>query len=352
MRRRVFSSVLAAMFVAALVGTSAQEPPAGGQGAPGARGEGRRGGGQGREGRGRDGAPGRDGGAPGREGAAGRQGGGAPPAAPPAIKQVKPGLYMVTGLGGNSTVRVTDQGVIVVDTKNLGEPNYNQLVDLIKSVTPQPVKYVFVTHHHQDHSGNIGPFQNAGAEVIVQENLNKNLDTYAPAQGKPEKSKVTYTKDRKVKVGKARAEAHYYGRGHTNGDTFVYFPDLKVVSAGDMVVGTAPNSDMPFGGSVVEWVASLDKLLKLDFDTLVPGHSAPNATETLTKAQVVEFRTKMNTLMTRARDLVKAGTPKEELLAKIKTDDIGWNVNNQQWGAANRLDPFYAELQAAAAKAK
>jgi hypothetical protein len=66
----------------------------------------------------------------------------------------------------------------------------------------------------------------------------------------------------------------------------------------------------------------------------------------------MEFRNKMNLLMTRARDLVKAGTPKEELLAKIKTDDIGWNVNNQQWGAANRLDPFYAELQAAAAKVK
>jgi glyoxylase-like metal-dependent hydrolase (beta-lactamase superfamily II) len=332
------------MMAAALLATSF---PARAQ-APAGQGDGARQGG----GAGAPGAPGgRQGGGPGG-GGGGRQGGGAP-AAPPVIKQVKPGLYIVTGLGGNTTVRVDPAGLIVVDTKNLGQANYDALMQQIKTVSQAPVKYVFITHHHQDHSGNIGPFQAAGAEVIVQENLNKNLETYAPAQGKPEKAKVTYTKDRKVKLGKAKAEAHYYGRGHTNGDSFVYFPDLKVVSTGDMVVGAAPNSDMPFGGSVVEWVASLDKLLKLDFDTVVPGHSAPApAPETLTRAQVVEFRNKMNTLMTRARDLVKAGTPKEELLAKIKTVDIGWNVNNQQWGAANRLDPFYAELQAAAAKTK
>src|SRR5690349_24198082 len=92
------------------------------------------------------------------------------PAAPPmAIKQVKPGLYMVTGFGGNSTVRVTDQGVILVDTKNLGEGPYNDLVAQIKTVTNQPVKYVFVTHVHQDHAGNIGPFVKAGAQVITHE---------------------------------------------------------------------------------------------------------------------------------------------------------------------------------------
>jgi len=242
-------AVLAAALIAIAVPASAQ-----GQG-DGAR--------QGRDG----GAPaggGRQGGGPGGGGAGGRQGGG-PPAAPPAIKQVTAGVYMVTGLGGNTTVRVDPAGLIIVDTKNLGEANYNQLMDLVKTVSQAPVKYVFVTHHHQDHSGNIGSFQKAGVPVIVQVNLNKDLETYNPQQGKPEMAKITYTKDKKVKVGKAKAEAHYFGRGHTNGDTFVWFPDVKVVSAGDMITGTAPNSDMAFGGSVVEWVSSLDKVLKLPF---------------------------------------------------------------------------------------
>ena len=294
---------------------------------------------------------GRGQGAPGRQGG-GRGGGGrGGPAAPPVIKEIKPNLYIVTGLGGNTTVRVDPAGLIVVDTKNLGQANYDALMQQIRTVSQAPVKYVFVTHHHQDHSGNIGPFQAAGAEVIVQENLNKNLETYAPAQGKPEKAKVTYTKDKKVQVGKAKAEAHYFGRGHTNGDTFVYFPDLKVVSTGDMVVGATPNADMPFGGSAVEWVSSLDKLLKLDFDTVVPGHSAPApAPETLTRAQVQEFRNKWNTVVERGIEQIKKGTPKDQLIASIKVDDLGWNLNSFNQPA--RLDPFYAELQAAAAKKK
>jgi hypothetical protein len=54
----------------------------------------------------------------------------------------------------------------------------------------------------------------------------------------------------------------------------------------------------------------------------------------------------MNTVVERAHDLVKSGTPKDQLLAKIKTDDIGWNVTGPQWNQPARLDAFYAELQA------
>jgi glyoxylase-like metal-dependent hydrolase (beta-lactamase superfamily II) len=288
---------------------------------------------------------GREGTAPGGRQGGGRGGGRGGPAAAPEIKQVTEGVYMVTGLGGNTTVRVDPAGLIIVDTKNLGEPNYNQLMDLVKTVSQAPVKYVFVTHHHQDHSGNIASFQKAGVPVIVHANLNKNLETYNPQQGKPEMAKITYTKDKKVKVGKATAEAHYYGRGHTNGDTFVWFPDVKVLSAGDMITGTAPNADMAFGGSVVEWVSSLDKVLKLPFTYVIPGHG----NDPLTRAQVQEFRDKWNTILTRGIESVKKGTPKDQLLASIKVDDLGgWTMNS--FAQPARLDPLYAELQAAAAK--
>jgi glyoxylase-like metal-dependent hydrolase (beta-lactamase superfamily II) len=309
MRRRVFSTLLAAAFVAAAISTSAQQPA----GAPAAAGqEGRRGGGAGRGG----------------------------PAAPPAIKEVKPGLHMITGLGGNTTLRVAPEGLIVVDTKNLGDANYTALTDLIKTVSQAPVRYVFVTHHHQDHSGNIGPFQAAGAEVVVHDGLNKALDTYAPAQGTPVKSKTPYATTRTVKVGSASAEAHFFGPAHTSGDTWVHFPDLRVIATGDSFVATAPNADYPFGGSVVEWVKALDQVLKLDFDTAIPGHG----NDPMTKADVQAFRDKLNTIVTRGRELVKKGTPKEQLMAQLKTDDLGWTLNPQQWNQPARLDPFYAEL--------
>ena len=75
--------------------------------------------------------------------------GGGQPVQP--IRMLKPNLYVVPGAGANSIVRVTNEGVILVDTKLPGEANYNGLLEQIKTVTPQPVKVVIVTHHHADH---------------------------------------------------------------------------------------------------------------------------------------------------------------------------------------------------------
>src|SRR3989454_4868644 len=162
-----------------------------------------------REGRGRGGEKGAPRGE-GRGDARGGQRGAAPPPPPMMIKQVKPGLYMVINGGGNSEVRVTDQGIILVDTKNLGDQFYNDLVAQIKTVTSQPVKYVFVTHVHQDHAGNIGKFVQGGVPVITNDGLKKNLETggvdgngYTSPAGKPAPPNVTYTKNKKVQVGNA-----------------------------------------------------------------------------------------------------------------------------------------------------
>src|SRR5205085_7230680 len=94
-----------------------------------------------------------------------------PPATPPAaaalaIKPVKPGLYIVTGAGGNVTVRVTTEGLVVVDTKNNGQAIFDDLMSRIRSVSDQPVKFVIDTHHHADHTGNNARFLAAGATVI------------------------------------------------------------------------------------------------------------------------------------------------------------------------------------------
>jgi glyoxylase-like metal-dependent hydrolase (beta-lactamase superfamily II) len=274
--------------------------------------------------------------------AAGGRGG----AQPQMIQQIKPGLFLVTGAGGNTSVRVTNEGLIVVDTKNLGDQFYNGLMEQIKTVSDKPVKYVIVTHHHQDHSGNIQKFVDGGAQVIAHDGLKKNLETYAPPQGKPGSPNVTYASDYTVKLGGAEVKVYHYGRAHTGGDSIVYYPDLKVVQTGDVVVGTAPNYDYPFGGSLLESQKVLADILKLDFDTCIPGHSAQGQT-TMTKADVQAFKNKVDLLIARTKELVQKGTPKDQLMAQIKTDDIGWNVNTPQWTAANRLDPLYDEFSKA-----
>jgi cyclase len=260
---------------------------------------------------------------------------GAPP--PQAIQQVKPNLYMVTGAGGNTTVRVTPEGLIVVDGKLPSDANYNALMALIKSVSGQPVKYLIVTHHHADHTGNNQKFLDAGAQVVAHENLKKNLVTYE-SNPKPAPPSMTYSgAEYVVKLGGATAELHHFGRAHTSGDTVVYFPDLKVVDLSDTVTTgkTGPLIDYAGGGSAVEWTQVLDGVLKLDFDAAIPGNG-----DVLTKADVQAYKTKFDTVISRAKELISKGVPQDQLLAQIKTDDIGWAPR------IPKVDAFVAELSA------
>ncbi len=269
--------------------------------------------------------------------------GAAPSPAPQKIMQIKPDLYIVTGAGGNSTVRVTKAGIILVDTKNLGDQFYNELVQQIKTVSDQPVKEVIITHVHQDHSGNTGKFIEAGARVTANEGEKAEVATYTSPAGKPAPPSATYKDKTVVKLGGAKAEVYHFGKAHTGGDSIVYFPDLKVVSSGDVIVGGQPNFDYPNGGSLLEAQKVLAQVAKLKFDTVVPGHSAPNAT-TMTRQDFDTYRMKVDTLAQRFAEAAKAGTPKNEILAKVKTDDLGWNVNTPQWQAPGRLDPLYQEF--------
>jgi cyclase len=295
------------------------------------------------------GAPGGGGGQGGRGGGGGRGGAGGGGGAI-AIKPVpnKTGLYMITGAGGSTTVRVGTDGVIVVDTKNPGEANYNAILEQIKTVTPLPVKYAVVTHVHQDHAGNVDLFIKGGTEVVAHENMKKNWETYAPAAGKPAPNAL-YTAPRTLSVAGAQAIVQRFDNGHTSADSFVFFPDLRTVSTGDAFAGAALNCDYAQGGSIVGWAKALDGLLKLDFDTVIAGHS----NDPLTKADVQAAQARMAKIVTVAVDLVKKGTPQDQIVAQVTAADATLNLGAllQQTQAANyaiRLPAFYAEIQAAA----
>jgi cyclase len=253
---------------------------------------------------------------------------------PQAIQQVKPGLYMVTGAGGNSTFRVTSEGIILVDGKLPGEANYNALMALIKGASNQPIKYLIVTHHHADHTGNNQRFLDAGVKIVATENLNKNLVDYVQ-DPKPASANVTYPgAEYSIKLGGVTVELHHFGRAHTSGDTVVYFPDLKVVCLSDTVTTgrTDPLIDYAGGGSATDWTNVLAGVLKLDFDAAIPGNG-----DVLTKADVQAYKTRFDTMIAKARELVRKGVPKDQLLAQLKTDN--------EWAPrVPNVDAFYAEL--------
>ena len=178
-----------------------------------------------------------------------------PPAAPAGpkvidIQKLKDNLYVLTTStpgnpatfsGGNVAVFITDGGVTLVDTKLNG---WGQAVlDKVKSVTNKPITTIINTHTHGDHTGNNG-FFGANVEVVAHENTKTNMEKMDAFKGDGAKflPKKTYTDKLTVGAGKDRIDLYYFGAGHTNGDTFVVFPALRVLHTGDMSPGRMRHS--------------------------------------------------------------------------------------------------------------
>ena len=278
--------------------------------------------------------------------AAGQRGGGGRGGGAPATTMVKPGLFMISGIGGSASVlvRVTDDGLVLANTGVLGDQNIQQLMDQIKMISDKPIKYAVVGDVHQDKSGGTGAFLKAGVQVIGHVNEKEGLKTYTNAAGTPEPPNVTFDKDYSIRLGnKEVAHVYYFGKASTNGDAFVYFPDLKVVTMGD-VYQQGMNCDYAQGGSMIEWPKTLDAVMKLDIDTVIPNRGNP-----ATKADLQAARDRVAKIDSIAIDLVKKGTPKDQLLAQINAADSTLNVNGfLNINAQMRLDAFYEELQKAA----
>lgn len=263
----------------------------------------------------------------------------AAPQEPLVIKMVKPGFHMIIGAGGNASARVGSNAVFLVDTKFAGGMNYDHLVAEIGKLSDKPVRYVFITHNHPDHSGNIAPFVANGVPVVGHEGLPALLAKTAREGSVSAVPTVTYRDNYRAERDGLVAEAHHYAAAaHTSADTVVYFPDVRVVALGDELTDLGPMPDYASGGSMGGYIASLDKVLALDFDMAVPGHG----NNAFTKSEVRSFRDKTERLLNAARGLVKAGVPKEQLLEKLDIASYGWEYPGR-WNAPGRAEGLYAE---------
>ena len=250
------------------------------------------------------------------------------------IEQVKDGLYAIIGSGGNVGVRVTPEGVILIDDKF--PRNFTEIQELVAQVSDQPVRYVINTHHHGDHAGGNVEYINI-AEIIAHQNARDNMvkgDQDAPPR-------VVFTDQTAVYLGGVEVRAFYMGRGHTNGDAVIYFPDLRTVHGGDLLHGIAPFIDYGNGGSSSGWISTLNNILALDFDTAIPGHGA-----IMDRDDVVNFRNQMEAVRTRMADLIRSGTPKSEASARIKTEELSWTMAENGLFMQRSIPGFYDEIAA------
>ena len=253
----------------------------------------------------------------------------------------KKGLYVIPGYdgrttGGNVAVRVTNDGVILVDNKF--PYSFETISSEVRKVTSLPIKYVLDTHHHDDHSGSNADFMTI-AEVISHQNARRNI----VKNNQPGAPRLTFREETSIFLGGVEARAHYFGRGHTDGDAVIYFPDLRTVHTGDLFVWgkrsdgstLSPFMDYRNGGSGLEWTATLDGLLELDFDTVIPGHGP-----IVTKDEVRTFRDRMQALHDRMRAAIADGVGRDDIASRVDTSDLDWPF------AAAAMQAFYDEVVA------
>jgi cyclase len=267
------------------------------------------------------------------------------------LEKVKDALYIVTGgraagdggISGNTTVFITDTGVVLVDTKY---PGYGKVIlDQVKSITPKPVTTIINTHTHGDHTGSNNEFPRT-VDIVAHENTKANMARMNEFKGDNAAflPKKTYKDKMSLLSGKDRIDLYYFGAGHTNGDTVIVFPALRAAVMGDLFARKwAPLVDANNGGSAVAFPQTLAKAVTTlkDVDTLITGHSTTTigsgrgatfvrSNPLMRPEDLREYADFMRDFVAAAQTAMKAGKTAEEAARGLKLPDRykDYNMSN------------------------
>ena len=231
------------------------------------------------------------------------------------IERIKDNLYKIAGAGSNTTVFITAEGVVLVDTKlaNNGEAILKQ----VQTVTDKPVSMIINTHVHPDHNGSNDYFKAARPTITVV--AHENTRKWALANPKINPAMIpdrTYAEKLTVGKGQDRIDLYYFGAGHTNGDAFVVFPSLRAMCVGDLMAwNMAPLIDPPTGGSVIALPDTLEKAARgiKNVDLVIEGHGNVNTWQGF--RAYAEFN---RALLTAAKQALSRGQTPEQALADLE----------------------------------
>jgi glyoxylase-like metal-dependent hydrolase (beta-lactamase superfamily II) len=256
--------------------------------------------------------------------------------------------YMLEGQGGNITVAVGTDGIIMVDTQFA--PLHDKIKAAIEKISPLPIKYVINTHFHGDHTGGNAQFHKDGATIVAQDNirlrlaagskngLNGNISAPQPADAIPTETYLGGCKN--VSVGGRTAEVCHRTNAHTDGDSWVTFRDANVIATGDIFNRGYPNLDWGSGGSINGMINSVNAFIMAANDStkIVPGHGA-----LATKANMQEYRDMLVTARDRIQKLRNEGKSEAEVVAAKPLADLDakWGNPANPQGAINFVRNVY-----------
>ena len=228
------------------------------------------------------------------------------------VEQLTDDLYVLRGLGGNVAVLRTAAGAVVVDSMMLPWQG-RRVREAARALTGMDTVLLINTHHHWDHThGN--PGFAPGTRVLSSARTRHYLQALDADFWAGEAARLlpnaTLSGRQVVRIGEQTITLLHPGAGHTDGDLVVLFDDQRAIHMGDLLFnGHYPNIDLEAGGTVQRWPATLRRVLRLDFDTAIPGHGA-----TTDRAGVVEFASFLEQLGELARHAARDHTSLRQFL--------------------------------------
>src|SRR5689334_17992893 len=262
-----------------------------------------------------------------------------------AVRQLATDVYFWQGdhelkQPANCTWIVFKDYVLVIDANFPGPAR--EIIGLIRKTTDKPIRFLFDTHWHGDHTGGNGVYAEAGAAIVCSSACDQELRTKGrkvPAPAVP--ASITFPDRMVFDDGTHRVELTRMGPGHSKGDAVAWLPKEKILASGDLCV------NWKWGNNVADpdanydnWIRALDDLAQWDVRTLVPGHGSLGGVETL-RGQ----RTYLADMQAQVRAGIKAGKTADQLAKEIDlSKDGSWGVNPEQ--NAGSIRAMYRNLSA------
>jgi len=256
--------------------------------------------------------------------------------------------YRLEGQGGNITVAVGTDGIIMVDTQFA--PLSDKIKAAIKAISPLPIKYAIITHFHGDHTGGIANFQKDGTVAVAQDNIrirliagttNGTTGNKMPPQSGDAIPKQTYVGGTTtIEVGGRKAVLTHFYNAHTDGDTAVWFEDANVLATGDIMNNNHAfqQADFANGGDIRGMIRATDAWLKLvnDQTKVQTGHGPLG-----NKKSIADYNEMVKTAADRIGKLVRDGKTEAEVVAADPLKDLSTTWARTPEAAVNFTKQVY-----------
>lgn len=269
------------------------------------------------------------------------------------VERLAPGVAVLFGAGGNIGVSYGEDGNVIIDDQFA--PLVPKIDAAVKSVDPDPVRFVINTHWHGDHTGGNEAFGRAGAVIVAHDNVRRRMsvDTFSKQMNQALKATpkaglpvVTFAQGVTFHLNGDDIQVTHVDNAHTDGDSLVYWSKANVIHMGDTFFfkATYPFIDRESGGSIDGMIAAAKTGLGIvkPGGKVIPGHG-PVAT----RADLQAYHAMLVDIRAKVAAGIRAGRTKAQVIASKPTTPYDGKVATNGFIKPDRfIETMYDELKA------